>query len=162
MRAFLSKLHDVFRNWRSMLGTAYFRLIMARLGENSLMGEPSFVINPKNVSIGANTFIADHVELIAHDKITIGDCVRISRGVRILTSSLIYTDKELPLRRHTYAPVVVERGAWLATNAVIMPGVTVGERAVVMAGAVVTENVPPYTMVGGVPAREIRKVELLD
>jgi len=54
--------------------------------------------------------------------------------------------------------VVIKRGAWIGAGAIILPNVTIGERAVVGAGAVVTRDVPPYTVVAGVPAREIKKL----
>ncbi len=56
-------------------------------------------------------------------------------------------------------PVVIEDDAWLGTNAVVLPGVTVGRGAVVGAGAVVTRDIPPYTVVAGVPARVVRRLQ---
>jgi len=55
-------------------------------------------------------------------------------------------------------PITIKEGAWLATGCIILGGVTVGEHAVVGAGAVVTKDVPPYTLVGGVPAKVIKKL----
>ena len=57
------------------------------------------------------------------------------------------------------APITIEDDAWLATRAVVLKGVTVGRGAVVAAGAVVTKDVPPYTVAAGVPARVIRHIE---
>ena len=56
-------------------------------------------------------------------------------------------------------PVRIGDGAWLASRAVVLPGVTVGEGAIVAAGAVVTRSVEPHTLVGGVPARLIRHLD---
>ena len=55
---------------------------------------------------------------------------------------------------------MIKRGAWIGAGAIILPNVTIGERAVVGAGAVVTKDVPPYTVVAGVPAKEIKKLYL--
>jgi len=56
--------------------------------------------------------------------------------------------------------VVIKRGAWIGAGAIILPNVTIGERAIVGAGAVVTKDVPPYTVVVGVPAKEIKKLDM--
>jgi acetyltransferase-like isoleucine patch superfamily enzyme len=62
-------------------------------------------------------------------------------------------------RRSTYcAPIVVKKGAWLGAAATVMPGVTIGENAVVAAGALVTRDVPDNAVVGGVPARIIKNL----
>jgi len=53
-------------------------------------------------------------------------------------------------------PVVIEDDVWIAARSIILPGVTIGKGAVIAAGAVVTKDVPPYTVVGGVPARKIK------
>ena len=60
----------------------------------------------------------------------------------------------------TYKPIVICDYAWIGMRATILGGVTIGEGAVVMAGAVITHDVPPYAVVGGVPAKVIRQREL--
>jgi maltose O-acetyltransferase len=65
-----------------------------------------------------------------------------------------------PLFPATYKPIVIGDYAWIGMRATILGGVTIGEGAVVMAGATVTRDVPPYAVVGGVPARVIRYREL--
>lgn len=62
-------------------------------------------------------------------------------------------------RKNHYAPIKIGNHVWIGSNATVLSGVTIGEWAVVAAGAVVTKDVPPYTMVGGVPAKIIKKVE---
>ena len=61
-------------------------------------------------------------------------------------------------RKNHYAPITIESHVWIGSNATILPGVTIGEWAVVAAGAVVIKDVPPYTVVGGVPARVLKTV----
>ncbi len=64
-------------------------------------------------------------------------------------------DPQDPLYRVKGGPVIIEDYVWISCRVVILPGVTIGEGAVVAAGAVVTKDVAPYTIVGGVPAKEI-------
>jgi acetyltransferase-like isoleucine patch superfamily enzyme len=90
--------------------------------------------------------------------ITIGDQVSVGHQVLLLTTSY-----EVGLKGRSatvlYArPIVIESGAWVGAGCVILPGVTVGAGAVVAAGSVVTEDVPPNVLVGGVPAKLIRKL----
>ena len=61
----------------------------------------------------------------------------------------------------THQPIVIGDGVWLASRVTVLPGVTIGNGAVVAAGALVASNVPPHTMVGGVPARLLRKLDPL-
>ena len=61
-------------------------------------------------------------------------------------------------RRNRYAPIRIGENVWIGSNATILPGVTLGDWAVVAAGAVVTKDVPPMTVVGGVPARVLRTI----
>ena len=62
-------------------------------------------------------------------------------------------------RKNHYAPITISNNVWIGSNATILPGIRIGEWAVVAAGAVVTKNVDPYTVVGGNPAKLIKTVE---
>ena len=59
------------------------------------------------------------------------------------------------------APIIIHDNVWIASRAMILKGVTIGEGAVISAGAVVTKDVPPYTMVGGVPAKVIKELKTI-
>lgn len=92
--------------------------------------------------------------------VTIGEYVFVGHRVMILTGTHDYTLFGLARQRAQIArPVVIKDGAWIASGAIICPGVTIGEHAVVTAGSVVTSNVPAYTLVGGNPARKLRKLK---
>ena len=112
---------------------------------------------PWNVEMGHAVAIDDSVNLYSVDKIRIGTKVAISREAFICTASHDITKPNRPL---VTAPITICDGVWIGARAIILPGVTIGEGAVVAAGAVVTKDVEPFTVVGGNPAKFIKKREL--
>ena len=114
---------------------------------------------PWNVEFGSYVAIDDEVNLYSAAKITIGTKVAISREAFICTAS---HDISYPNRPLITAPITICDGVWIGARATILPGVTIGEGAVVAAGAVVTRDVEPWTVVGGNPARVIKKRFLKD
>ena len=108
------------------------------------------------VKFGDNVFINHSAILSASGGIEFGDGVTTAPGLRIAT---INHDMNERHTKYTYGKVLVKRNAWLGMNVTICPGVTIGEYAVVAAGAVVTKDVPDYAVVGGVPAKVIRTLD---
>jgi acetyltransferase-like isoleucine patch superfamily enzyme len=108
----------------------------------------------KKVSIGAGTVINQGCLLYTTGGLTIGEHVSIGAGVWLVTGSHDMNDPAFP---DFYRPITIGHHAWIGVRATILGGVTIGEGAVVMAGAVVAQDVPPYAVVGGVPARVIRE-----
>lgn len=93
--------------------------------------------------------------------ITIADDVLLGSGVQIYVHNHRFDDPNLPIIDQGYYPsypVTIESGSWIGAGAVILPGVTVGRKAVVGAGSIVTRDVPPFTLVAGNPARVIRAI----
>lgn len=109
------------------------------------------------VSIGKGTVINWDCLLYSTGGIVIGENVSISAGVWLVTGSHDINDPMFPVN---YKPIVIGNYAWIGMRATILGGVTIGEGAVVMAGAMVTHDAPPYAIVGGVPARVIKQREL--
>ena len=109
---------------------------------------------PWNLELGSYVAIDDDVNLYSADKIKIGTKVAISRNAFICTASHDITKANRPL---VTAPIEICDGAWIGAYAIILPGVTIGEGAVVGACAVVTKDVAPWTVVAGNPAREVKK-----
>ncbi|MCL1057796.1 hypothetical protein L2729_07240 [Shewanella gelidimarina] len=94
--------------------------------------------------------------------ITIEDFVSIGSGVHIYTSNHEFSDTTRPIFEQGHRevqPVVVEKGAWIGANAIILPGVTVGMNSVVGAGSVVTKDVVAFTVVAGQPSRVIKQLK---
>jgi len=121
---------------------------------------PMLASGSKNfLSIGEDSFVG-RVTLHLHRDVKIGRRVVINDGVTIFTAS---HDPKSPNFATTYGSVVIEDYAWVATGASILPGVTIGQGAVVGAFALVTKNVPAFAVVGGNPAREVsQRVATLD
>src|SRR6266487_2018131 len=109
------------------------------------------------VAIGKGTVINSKCLLYTTGGLVIGENVSISSGVWLMTGTHDMND---PLFPDKYLPIVIGNHAWIGVRATILGGITIGEGAVVMAGAVVTRDVPPYAIAGGVPARVIRQREL--
>lgn len=88
------------------------------------------------------------------DEIVVADQATISQGVRLCTASHDISSRTMEL---STAPIRIAENSWVSGWSIILPGVTIGEGAVVAAGAVVTKDVEPWTVVGGNPAKFIKK-----
>jgi len=113
--------------------------------------------NHARIYIGDNTYIADFSNLLAVQEINIGKNCAISWHVLFMDTSShpVGLKGEVPTTK--IAPIHVRDHVWIGCRAVILKGVTIGEGAIVANNAVVTKNVPPYTLVGGNPARVIKE-----
>ena len=115
----------------------------------------------RGVNVGYNSFIGRRVTLDHSypDYIFIGNNISLAGNNFILTHSNPYKHFEKTFDSFV-APVVIKDGAWISLGAMILPGVTIGENAVIAAGAVVTKDIPENVIAGGVPAKVIKKVKL--
>lgn len=129
-----------------------YRICGARIGRNTSFHWRTRFFNPWNLSVGKNSIIGNDAMLDARKGIHIGDNVSFSMGVWIWTME---HDPQDPYYGVKGGQVIIEDYAWISCRAIILPGVTIGKGAVVAAGAVVTKDVPPYVIVGGVPAKKI-------
>ncbi len=110
----------------------------------------------KNIHVGENVFINACCHFQDHGGVTIGDGCQIGHNVVFATLNHGLQPEE---RGITYpAPIVLGKNVWVGSNSTILQGVTIGDNAVIAAGAVVTKDVEPGTIVGGVPARFIKKI----
>ncbi len=111
----------------------------------------------KNITIGKNVFFNTGCTFQDCGGITIGDGSQIGQNVVLCTLN----HGIAPEKRHTLypAPVVIGKNVWIGANATVLPGVTVGDNAIIAASAVVTKDVHPNTVVAGVPAKVIKFIE---
>ena len=166
--AFMNEMSDRARRITCAMNGAYhsqeeLRELMGRLLGHPV--DPTFRLFPpfhtdfgRNIRIGRNVFINAGCHFQDHGGVTLGDGTLVGHNV---DSPRLNHDLD-PTRRAatTPAPNVVGRNVWVGSNATILQGVTIGDGAVVAAGAVVVRDVEPCTIVGGVPARLIRRIEL--
>jgi acetyltransferase-like isoleucine patch superfamily enzyme len=128
------------------------RVLGARIGGNVLIYYGLDVLNPWRLTIGKNCNLGFRVVLDARGGLTIGENCNISTEAAVWTGS---HDLDASAFVNVTAPVVIGSRVWLSFRSVVLPGVTIGEGAVVSAGAVVRTDVPPFAVVAGVPARII-------
>lgn len=114
----------------------------------------------RRLRIGSDCQITTPVYFDLNDEICIGNGVAIAHHAVLLTTSHDMAHAERRCGEHRLGKVTLKDGCWVGARATVLPGVTIGEGAVVAAGAVVARDVPPNTLVGGVPARVIRTLEV--
>ena len=111
-----------------------------------------------DVTIGDHTRIGLHNTIIG--PVEIGNHVNLAQGITVtaLNHNFSGTNKRIDEQGVSTNPVTIEDDVWVGANAVILPGVTIGEHCVIAAGAVVTKDVPPHSLVAGVPAKVIKQI----
>jgi maltose O-acetyltransferase len=141
------------------LRSRYFRTVLESIGHNTRIEQGVKIYTPGNVSLGDGCFLGARTNLYAFDKIKIGDNVLIAPEVLMITRNHVFSDATKTIREqgYVYAPIVIEDDVWLGFRAIVLPGVRIGRGAVVAAGSVVTNDVPARAVVGGIPARIIKK-----
>lgn len=138
------------------LRRAWLRRIVDSCGDNVNV-ETGACFTP-DLKIGNNSGIGIHCEL--NGPVVIGNDVLMGPEVIVYTQNHKFKDLDLPIRKQGYSevqPVEIGDDVWLGRRCMVMPGVRIGRGCVVAAGAVVTKDVPPYCVVGGIPARIIKK-----
>jgi len=116
-----------------------------------------------NNAVG-DVWIGDHTRIGLHNTIigpvSIGDHVNLAQGITVtaLNHNFQKRDQLISQQGISTKKVTIENDVWIGANAVILPGVTIGTHSVVAAGAIVTKDVPPYSLVGGVPAKILKQL----
>ena len=142
-----------FRPWR----IALLKIFGAKVRWTSNVLPSCRIWQPWKLTMGAYACLGADVDCYTVAPIVLGDNATVSQGVKLCTASHDISSRIMEL---TYRPIAVGANAWVAGWAIVLPGVTIGEGAVVAAGAVVTKDVEPWTVVGGNPAKFIKKREI--
>ena len=134
--------------------------IMRRVGEGVTFHHDVFILSGRNLELGDGVFVNRGVTLDDRAPIVVGDHTMISANVIVMTHGHVLDDFSVPVSEggRTTAPIHIGSNCVLGYGAVVMPGVTIGDRAVVASNSVVTKDVPPRTVVGGVPAKPIKEL----
>lgn len=134
----------------------FSKIIGEDVDESFCMFPPFYTDFGKNIHVGKNVFINSGCHFQDQGGVTIGDGSLIGHNVVLATVNHDFD----PARRgdNLPAPIVIGKNVWIGSNATILPGIAIGDGAVVAAGAVVTKDVPPMTVVGGVPVKIIKKI----
>jgi len=146
---------NLFRPWR----IALLKLFGAKVQWSSNVLPSCKIWQPWNLTMGAYACLSENVDCYTVAPIVIGEQTTISQGVKLCTAGHDITSKIMEL---TYKPITIGANVWVAGWSIILPGVTIGEGAVVGAGSVVTRDVAPWSVVAGNPAKFVKKRELKD
>ncbi len=139
------------------IGRALLRLFGAKMGYRSMVYGTANVFAPWNLVLEDHSCVGPHVNVYNKGKIIIHDHSIVSQGAYLCSASHDYTDSNHPL---IVKPIEIDSNVWVAADAFIGMGVKIGEGAVVGARAAVFKDVEPWTVVGGNPAKFIKKREL--
>lgn len=131
-------------------------LFKGNIGENSMVRQGVHIIMGDRMKIGNNVSIMYNFVCMSRGGVVIEDNVSIAANTQILTNNHDEKQHRILLCK----PVVIKKNAWIGAGVTILPGVTIGENAIVGAASVVTKDVPPNTIVVGNPARVLRKVDM--
>ena len=126
-----------------------------RLGEGSFIAAPVQMVCADMIKIGRNVFINSNFLAMSRGGITIEDDVQIAANVQVISNNHDPYERQVLLCK----PVLIKKGAWIGAGATILPGVTIGEYAIVGAASVVTHDVPDYAVAVGNPAKVIKMLD---
>lgn len=161
-------IYDFVLKTKKIIGvfSSYLKKIsFKKHGKKCLIGEGSYFLGIRNISLGnnvsigyRNTFYSSRAEIIIGDDVIFGPNVTIITGDHRtdITDRPIASLSDAEKLPENDLPVIFEGDNWIGANSTILKGVTIGKGAVVAAGAVVTRSAPPFSIVGGVPAKVIK------
>lgn len=136
----------------------YLRQRLFACGDNLVVLQGVWLFAMERISLGDNVAIAADVKINASGGFSAGNDVLIGPGAKIWTCNHRFAAPNTPIRLqgYDYEPVALGHDVWIGAQCVILPGVTIGDHAVIAAGSVVTKSVPAWAVAGGNPARVIK------
>ena len=160
MSSLLWKCFAALDRVRTRAYQAAMSKLLKSMGEGVKLDYRAEILSPQCVKIGHRVYIGKGCTLVGDGGLTIGDGCMIAAGCRITTKNhVVQKGRSYSDLGYNFEPVFIGNNVWIGYNAVILPKVSIGEGAVIAAGAVVTKDVPSYEIWGGNPARRIQSVE---
>lgn len=150
--------NNKYINWGVRIRRFLINNIFFTVGKNVNIARNVYFGRGDKLSIGNNSGIGEGTYITLLDKVIIGNDVMISPQVMILTGGHKTNDVDVLLRKQPQlkAPVIIEDNVWIGSRAILLPGIRISTGSVIAAGAVVTKDVPPFSISGGVPAKVIK------
>lgn len=141
------------------LKATLLRMRGATIGRRVVFYPGVWIVSGRNFVLGDDVDIALEVLITTDGGVSIGDRTLVGYRTQIISSNHVIPSKPERIFEtgRVSKPVTIGSDAWIGASCIILPGVTIGDGAVVAAGSVVTKSIPPYTIVGGVPAHVIRE-----
>ena len=139
---------------------AILQQLLGQIGQNSIIEPPFYCSYGQNIHIGDHVYLNVLCIILDCNEVHIGHHVMIGPAVQILTAAHPLQAETRNQGWEVAKPITIEENVWVGGGAILLPGVTIGNNAVVGAGAVVSKDVPPYTVAAGNPAKVIREIEL--
>lgn len=161
----INKLWNFINNWSGKLGIVLRYCILKTksksCGDNVFIGKNVYINCMENLSCGDNVSIHPNSYIDATGNIYIGDNVSIAHSTSILSSNHTWVNKSIPIKYNELSlkPVIIKSDVWVGCGVRILAGSIINKRVVIAAGSVVNKTIKSNTLVGGIPAREIKVLD---
>lgn len=149
----MGKRHSLIFKIKILFYNSYWRAAIGSIGKNVKFFGRVYITNPKNLEIGDDCTINEGVIFVTRESVKIGNRVRISSQVMIISGALEYETRSNEHKVHTASPILIGDDVWIASGAKILQGISIGANSVIASGAVVTKDVPPNSIARGIPAK---------
>ena len=156
---FAYKLIIILKKINHYIHTNNIISLLHSIGEGNKFDYNVTVHKPEKLKIGNNNFFGQNTYLIANGGIEIGNYCAIAADCKFITRSKEYHNKLIPVNKqpNKYQSIKISDNCWFGYNVIVLPGVTLGKGCIIAANAVVTKSFPEYSVIGGVPAKLIKR-----
>ena len=162
-KSFYKRVLKTTRNWDSIIAIfiryVCLKNLCKKCGDNVAVFSGVYILNPENLQIGNNVSIHPMCYIDATGGIIISDDVSIAHSTTIMSTEHNYSNLEVNIKDQGVrcCPTIIEKNVWIGAGCRILAGTAIREGSIIAAGAVVKNEVKPFTIVGGVPAKIIKE-----